>query len=361
MSGHILELREVRKAYGATMAVDGVSISLERGEFLSLLGPSGSGKTTTLSIIAGLTEPSGGEVLLDGRTVTRLPPYKRDIGVVFQNYALFPNMTVAGNIAFPLIMRRRPRSEIATRVSQMLALVGLPQLGERYPRQLSGGQQQRVALARAMVFEPRLLLMDEPLGALDKKLREQMQLEIRRLHRDLGISIVYVTHDQEEALVLSDRVAVFDQGRIEQMGTPDALYETPRTRFVANFLGESNFIPGTLETTDGELGTLNGNGVRLVARNPSGVPVGAGAVISVRPERIRLAPCSDPTGTEVNTMSGTVREVIYLGNSRKFVVSTGAGLEMSVLQQSGREQGPALQPSQPVRLSWMADDATVLS
>ncbi len=238
MSSAILELRNVSKEYGPHIAVADLSLQLAKGEFLSLLGPSGSGKTTTLMMIAGLLQPNTGDILLEQRPITPLPPYKRNIGVVFQNYALFPHMTVARNIAFPLTMRSVGREEIAMRVSRVLRLVGLPDYGGRYPRQLSGGQQQRVALARAMVFEPPILLMDEPLGALDKKLREQMQLEIKRLHEELGMSIIYVTHDQEEALVMSDRIAVFNLGRLQQIGTPTQLYERPATRFVAEFIGE---------------------------------------------------------------------------------------------------------------------------
>ena len=221
MTAGSLELRDLCKSYGDVHAVDHVSLTVAAGEFVTLLGPSGSGKTTTLGMIAGLAKPSSGGILLDGKRLDPLPPYKRDLGVVFQNYALFPHMTVARNVAFPLEMRRLPKSEIAGRVARVLEQVGLDRHGDRYPKQLSGGQQQRVALARAMVFEPRILLMDEPLGALDRKLREQMQVEIMRLHRETGVSVVYVTHDQDEALMMSDRIAVFNHGRIEQIGPPD--------------------------------------------------------------------------------------------------------------------------------------------
>jgi putative spermidine/putrescine transport system ATP-binding protein len=246
MNEGLLRLECVSKAFGNVVAVDSISFTLAEGEFLSLLGPSGSGKTTTLQIIAGLTHPTRGQIFLSGRPIGPLPPYKRDIGMVFQNYALFPHMTVAGNVAFPLQMRGVPRTEISRRIDKVLNLVDLPGLAERYPRQLSGGQQQRVALARAIVFEPTLLLMDEPLGALDKKLREQMQLEIKHLHKRLGVSIIYVTHDQDEALVMSDRIGVFNRGRLEQVGSAEQLYEQPTTRFVAEFIGESNIIRGTV-------------------------------------------------------------------------------------------------------------------
>ena len=225
MTCALLELRNLSKSYASVVAVDRISVSLAAGEFLSFLGPSGSGKTSTLAMIAGLVEPSSGEILLRSKPLNPLPPYRRNIGMVFQNYALFPHMTVAKNIAFPLEMRRMSRGEIEARVARVLSLVGLANYGPRLPSQLSGGQQQRIALARAMVFEPPLLLMDEPLGALDKKLREQMQLEIKQLHRKLGMSVIYVTHDQEEALTMSDRIAVFNNGRIEQIGVASELYE----------------------------------------------------------------------------------------------------------------------------------------
>jgi putative spermidine/putrescine transport system ATP-binding protein len=245
-----LELRGVRKIFGDTTAVADLDLALCRGEFLTFLGPSGSGKTTTLAMVAGLEKPTAGTITLDGLPLDPLPAYRRNIGVVFQNYALFPHMTVAGNVAFPLEMRGVGRQEIATRVNETLTLVGLPGFGARYPAQLSGGQQQRVALARAIVFRPPLLLMDEPLGALDKRLREQMQIEIMRLHREFGLSVLYVTHDQDEALVMSDRIAVFNAGRIEQVGTAQELYERPQTPFVAGFLGGSNFFRGKVRAIE---------------------------------------------------------------------------------------------------------------
>jgi putative spermidine/putrescine transport system ATP-binding protein len=225
-----LQIRNLRKTYSNVVAVDDVSLTVHQGEFLTLLGPSGSGKTTTLMMIAGFVEPTGGSIVLGGRSLTRLPPHKRDIGMVFQHYALFPHLTVAANIAFPLEMRGMRKAEVERRVQAALDLVQLPDFGARYPRELSGGQQQRIALARAIVFEPSLLLMDEPLGALDKKLREHMQLEIKKIHHDLGVTVIYVTHDQEEALVMSDRIAVFNHGSIEQLGSPSDLYDRPRHR-----------------------------------------------------------------------------------------------------------------------------------
>jgi putative spermidine/putrescine transport system ATP-binding protein len=359
MSAPILELRDISKGYGTFMAVADLSLQLAKGEFLSLLGPSGSGKTTTLTMIAGLLQPTSGEILLEGRPVTPLPPYKRNIGVVFQNYALFPHMTVAKNIAFPLTMRGASREEISSRVRKVLKLVGLPDHGGRYPKQLSGGQQQRIALARAMVFEPPILLMDEPLGALDKKLREHMQLEIKRLHRELGMSIIYVTHDQEEALVMSDRIAVFNLGRLEQVGTPTELYERPATRFVAEFIGESNTFPGVAGVTANGFCTLEGAGARLRAVATRPLSPGDRAVVSIRPERITLQ-ANAPAGGIENVVAGRVTDVVYLGRSRKYVVRTDSGQEVVSLHQarSGAESG--FEIGAAVSLRWQAEDATIL-
>jgi putative spermidine/putrescine transport system ATP-binding protein len=359
MTRPILELRNISKGYGTVTAVADLSLQLAKGEFLSLLGPSGSGKTTTLTMIAGLLQPTAGEILLEGRPVTPLPPYKRNIGVVFQNYALFPHMTVAKNIAFPLTMRGMARNEIADRVRKVLKLVGLPDHGSRYPRQLSGGQQQRVALARAMVFEPPILLMDEPLGALDKKLREHMQLEIKRLHRELGMSIIYVTHDQEEALVMSDRIAVFNLGRLEQVGTPTELYERPATRFVAEFIGESNIFPGISSAPANGFCTLDSAGARLRAVATRPLAEGERAVISVRPERIALQ-AGEPASAMENVVCGRVTDVVYLGRSRKYVVRTNAGQEVVSLQQARSGAEPGFEIGEAVSLRWQAEDATVL-
>jgi putative spermidine/putrescine transport system ATP-binding protein len=353
-AGKLLELRHLRKAYGATMAVDGIDLAVGSGEFVTLLGPSGSGKTTTLAMIAGLVEPSGGEILLDGRAIGRLPPWRREIGVVFQHYALFPHMTVAGNVAFPLEMRRVGRAEIGRRVGRALAMVGLGELGGRYPRQLSGGQQQRVALARAIVFEPRLLLMDEPLGALDKKLREQMQTEILRLHRELGIAVVYVTHDQEEALVMSDRIAVFDQGRLQQVGTPEELYESPRSRFVAAFVGDTNLLDGRVSEVDAGFVRVDCGGVAVRARNPAGLGPGDVCVVAIRPERVGMEAAPE------NAVAGRVREVVYLGKSRRYVTGLADGREITALDQGGFERGSPVAIGSAVHLSWSADHAVAL-
>lgn len=360
MTAGSLELRDVCKRYGNIHAVDRVSLTVGSGEFVTLLGPSGSGKTTTLSMIAGLTQPSSGAILLDGRPLDPLPPYRRDIGVVFQNYALFPHMTVERNVAFPLEMRRLPSSEIVARVTRVLGMVGLGQHASRYPRQLSGGQQQRVALARAIVFEPRILLMDEPLGALDRQLREQMQIEIMRLHRELGVSIVYVTHDQDEALIMSDRIAVFNHGRIEQAGAPDLLYECPATRFVAEFLGESNFFRAQVVENSGCQCRLNGGELRLTAKS-AGLAVGSSAVVVIRPERVRVERVKGtmPT-TEDNTVTGTLADVIYLGSARKYIVRLTSGQDVSATQQASFDGRLTVERGDAVRLLWRMEDAVVL-
>jgi putative spermidine/putrescine transport system ATP-binding protein len=333
VSAHVLELVDVTKRYGQLAAVDHVSLQLRKGEFLSLLGPSGSGKTTTLQMVAGLTQPTSGEILLSGRPIGPLPPYRRDIGMVFQNYALFPHMSVAGNVAFPLEMRGMSRADIRGRVEAVLKLVELPGYEDRYPRELSGGQQQRVALARAIVFEPALLLMDEPLGALDKKLREQMQIEIKHLHSRLGISIIYVTHDQDEALVMSDRVGVFNRGRLEQIGPVEELYERPRTRFVAEFIGETNTLAAKVVARDGDDLVLETPDGSIRTRAAAALATGNPATLSIRPERIRF----EGAGTEVaglNRLTGTIVEAIYLGRGRKYVVATASGARLTVTQPS---------------------------
>ena len=359
MSKEVLRLDRVSKAFGNVVAVDQVTFVLAEGEFLSLLGPSGSGKTTTLQMIAGLARPTSGEILLAGRPIGPLPPYKRDIGMVFQNYALFPHMSVARNIAFPLEMRDMPRVEISRRVEAVLKLVDLNGFGERYPRQLSGGQQQRVALARAIVFEPKLLLMDEPLGALDKKLREQMQLEIKHLHKRLGVSIIYVTHDQDEALVMSNRIGVFHRGRLEQIGPVEQLYEQPTTRFVAEFIGESNMFAGTVREAangycalDTKQGTLRGR-----AQNAFGA--GSAALVSVRPERIRLCPAASSSGGG-ECIDGRVCEVIYMGRLRKYVIETKCGDKLVVAQQASGIEERLFCVGELVIATFASEDAVVL-
>ena len=283
-----LELGGLFKRYGETVALDGISLRVEPGEFVSLLGPSGSGKTTTLNLIAGFAKPTEGDIIMDGRPIAELPPHRRHIGVVFQHYALFPHMTAAENVAFPLRQRRVSRAEIHERVGNALELVELGALRGRQPRELSGGQQQRVALARAIVFNPRLLLMDEPLGALDRRLRDSLQRQIKRLHQELGITFVYVTHDQDEALALSERVAVFHRGRIEQVGSPVELYEDPNSRFVAEFLGESNLLAGSIERSAGRVSLLYEGHVLPMAAHSAPSNGTQHGTLMIRPEHVRL-------------------------------------------------------------------------
>ena len=308
----------IEKSYdGITRVVDDLDLDIERAEFLTLLGPSGSGKTTTLMLLAGFEAPTGGEILLEGKSLSHVPPHQRNIGMVFQNYALFPHMSVAENIGFPLSVRGVPAAEIAGRVERALDMVQLAGFGRRRPAQLSGGQQQRVAVARALVFEPKLILMDEPLGALDKQLREQMQLEIRRLHRRLGVTMVYVTHDQSEALTMSDRIAVFHRGRIQQLDTPKQMYEYPKSAFVARFIGENNRLEGSTEATaDGRCTIrIRDSDTRIEGTLVESVANGGAVTVSLRPERVQIRAAGHTIGEHDGcALAGTLREVIYLGD-----------------------------------------------
>ncbi len=321
--GASVELIGLRKVYGDVVALDALSLEVKQGEFVTLLGPSGSGKTTTLMMVAGFEEPTEGTILVSGQPIVGRPPYRRNVGVVFQSYALFPHMTVAGNIAYPLRMRHVPRDEIARRVADALTLMRLDGLGERYPVQLSGGQQQRVALARALVFEPPLLLMDEPLGALDKRLREDLQLEIKRVHREVGVTVLYVTHDQSEALTLSHRIAIIRDGRLEQYGTAEELYECPATPFVARFVGEATLLEGRVTSvTDEDLLVTLADGTttfRAARRGPAGP--GRRVRVVLRPEKLRLV--DGATGS--NTFGAVVADVTYLGDATKYWVRTRSG------------------------------------
>jgi putative spermidine/putrescine transport system ATP-binding protein len=355
-----LSLRGVSKLYGDVVAVHDVDLEVRPGEFVTLLGPSGSGKTTTLRIIAGFTQPDVGTVVLDGEDLTKVPPHRRGVGMVFQNYALFPHMTVAGNIAFPLEMRRVPKADRAKLVEEALRLVRLEGLGDRYPRQLSGGQQQRVALARALVFHPSLLLMDEPLGALDKKLREALQLEVMRVSHQLGLTVVYVTHDQEEALVMSDRIAVYSHGRIAQIGTGEELYERPASLFVADFIGESNIFRGTLRPQAGVVETAVGP-LRAdeQAWQRDDLRQGGRGAIVVRPERMWIrAPEAEPRSTDAAALRGRIREVIYLGSTRKYVVELTPEVT-AIVRTQGRRLADV--PSGPdVVVGWDVHDGVLL-
>ena len=304
---------DVQKSYdGETLVVQNLNLDIARGEFLTMLGPSGSGKTTCLMMLAGFETATYGEIFLDGRPINNLAPHRRGIGIVFQNYALFPHMTVHENLAFPLEVRKLGKAEVEERVVQALAMVELAGFGSRRPAQLSGGQQQRVAVARALVFEPKLVLMDEPLGALDKQLREQMQFEIRHIHERLGVTVVYVTHDQSEALTMSNRIAVFNDGVIQQLSTPEGLYERPENAFVAQFIGENNRLVGTVAERDGDFCSVAVGGAEVV-RALAVSCGGAGEVttLSIRPERVSVAPTP---GSCPNVFDAVVEELIYLGD-----------------------------------------------
>ncbi|MBV8446616.1 MAG: ABC transporter ATP-binding protein [Hyphomicrobiales bacterium] len=303
-----LEIENLRKLYGAQVGVQHFDIAVERGEFISFLGPSGCGKTTTLRMVAGFEQPSGGSIRIDGRDVVGLRPNQRNIGMVFQSYALFPNMTVAQNVAFGLKIAKRPEAEIKPRVAEMLQMIKLPQLGDRYPYQLSGGQQQRVALARALAGSPQLLLLDEPLSALDAKIRASLRSEIRDLQRKLGITTIYVTHDQEEALAMSDRIVVMSDGRIEQLGTPFEIYNRPRTRFVASFVGTLNILRGQVIDPAKGVVRVDEQDIRLDQQIPNAGP-GEARAIAVRPEAVTLG----EAGADRNAMKGTIEEVSFLG------------------------------------------------
>ncbi|PCD69105.1 ABC transporter ATP-binding protein [Rhizobium phaseoli] len=313
MAAPRIRFEKISKSFGLHQVVKDLSLDIERGEFVSLLGPSGSGKTTLLMMLAGFENPTAGGIFLDGRRIDHLPPHRREMGVVFQNYALFPHMSIADNIAFPLRMRGVGRGEIEERVKRALEMVQLSAMSARKPAQLSGGQQQRVALARSLVFEPTVVLMDEPLGALDKQLREQMQLDIRALHKRLELTVVFVTHDQSEALTMSDRIAVFNRGNIEQIGSPRDIYDRPQTRAVAEFIGETNLIEGTVKMT-GTAGTSVeiADGRHVIVPGSNSLAVGSRVHISVRPERISLAACG--IGAAANALPAKILDSVYQGD-----------------------------------------------
>ena len=338
----LVQFTGVQKTYdGQHLVVRDLNLSIDQGEFLSLLGPSGSGKTTTLMMLAGFESPTAGDIALNGVPITRTPPHKRNFGMVFQNYALFPHMTVAQNIAYPLTVRKLGTTERESKVKRALDMVQMGAMGERYPSQLSGGQQQRVALARALVFDPQLVLMDEPLGALDKQLREHMQIELKALHRQLGITFVYVTHDQSEALTMSDRVAVFNDGLIQQIDRVDRLYEAPINRFVAGFVGDNTTLEGH---SDGGHGLVLSDGVRLQGRAMGACSAQQAVQASIRPERIALADAQHSH----NLLDATLRDVIYFGDHLRLRCTVPGQTEISVKVPLGHAS--ELQAGQTVRL-----------
>ncbi len=356
--GHSVRLERVVKRFGNVIAVDHINLEVAPGEFLTLLGPSGSGKTTTLRIIAGLEFPSDGQVYIDDKPVGDKPAYKRDLGMVFQNYALFPHMTIFENIMFPLKMKGIEKSELSKRVGTILEIVKLSGFEKRHPKQLSGGQQQRIALARALVYEPSVLLMDEPLGALDKKLREEMQLEVKQIQERFKITTIYVTHDQSEALTMSDRVAIMNSGRIEQLGSAEALYEAPANKFVADFIGESNFFEGVVLRADEKLCQVRTVGGLIVrATSKIGLEKGEKVSLTIRPERIQLNPRN---GSDENRFSGEIKDIVYLGEVIKYLVVLEGGEVISVKAQNleghvSRERG------RTVTLAWEPNHCLVIS
>src|SRR4051794_7094892 len=316
------------------VAVDRISLEVRDGEFFSLLGPSGCGKTTTLRMIGGFEQPTSGLIELQGQDVTWLPPFKRNVNTVFQNYALFPHLSIFENVAFGLRRKGVRASDIKSRVTDMLALVELPGYETRKPTQISGGQAQRVALARALINRPAVLLLDEPLGALDLKLRKQMQVELKRIQQEVGITFIYVTHDQEEAMTMSDRIAVMNRGHYEQLGDPESLYERPATRFVAGFLGVSNLIPATLEGSDGDYAVGRTDGGDLL-RLPRALTNGQSRIeLGVRPEKIRLHEPAEQVGAAMNRLSGIIRDASYMGVSTQYIVEAQGGAELTVYEQN---------------------------
>jgi spermidine/putrescine transport system ATP-binding protein len=354
----------VTKRFGDMVAVNDVTITVARGEFFSMLGPSGCGKTTSLRMIAGFEEPDSGRVELTGRDIVGVAPFKRNVNTVFQSYALFPHLTVADNVAFGLRRKKVSKSDIHDRVKRYLDLVQLKGYDDRRPSQLSGGQQQRVALARALVNEPAVLLLDEPLGALDLKLRKQMQLELMRIQREVGVTFVYVTHDQEEALVMSDRLAVMSQGKVEQIGFPEDIYERPATRFVAGFIGTSNIIEAAVVGRLGDfLQVEAAPGDRLLVAAPADRSVSPGDMLAftVRPEKLRVVPESEPVAEQLCTIGGTVVDVVYQGVSTQLVVRTDAGTTLVVFRQNNERVSDAGVPGTRTRLVWDPEFNVVLT
>jgi putative spermidine/putrescine transport system ATP-binding protein len=357
--GAFVEFDRVQKSYdGVTLVVKDLNLAMPKGEFLTMLGPSGSGKTTCLMMLAGFETATHGEIRLGGRPINQVPPHKRGIGMVFQNYALFPHMTVNENLAFPLEVRGLGKAEREAKVKRALEMVQMGAFGNRRPAQLSGGQQQRIALARALVFDPALVLMDEPLGALDKQLREHMQFEIKHLHETLGITVVYVTHDQSEALTMSDRVAVFNDGVIQQLAPPDELYERPQNSFVAQFIGENNKLSGTVEEIDGGRALVRLATGELIDATPVNVgQKGAKTLVSIRPERVEFRREMIPEGA--HTIDAEVLEFIYMGDVFRTRLRV-AGSDDFVMKSRNAIGQRRLEPGQKITIGWVPQDARAL-
>ncbi len=372
---HGVELQDITKRFGTVVAVDDMNLKIRDGEFFSLLGPSGCGKTTTLRMIAGFEEPTQGEIYLHGQPVATVPPYKRPVNTVFQSYALFPHLTVAQNVAFGLQMKKVPRPEIERRVYETLVLVRLPGMAERKPKQLSGGQQQRVALARALVNRPQVLLLDEPLGALDLKLRKAMQLELKHIQEEVGITFIYVTHDQEEALTMSDRIAVMNEGIVQQVGMPREIYEHPANRFVADFIGETNFIDGKVGALEPFVAVEAGDVSLIGTADGRSLTIGQAVTLAIRPESIDLRPekkqsavaerlangggSVTPADVEV---AGQVQEVIYIGTDTRYRLSLGEGVSVVVrVQNYSSASDRQYEVGEEVFVHWSARNAQVLT
>ncbi|MPV85423.1 ABC transporter ATP-binding protein [Ostreibacterium oceani] len=356
-SNVFVKFEKVQKSYdGKILVVKDLNLDIEKGEFLTMLGPSGSGKTTCLMMLSGFEPATNGEIYLDGKPINDVPPHKRGIGMVFQNYALFPHMTVAENLAFPLQMRKVPKPDIEKQVKRVLDMVELGDFGGRRPAQLSGGQQQRVAVARAMVFDPELILMDEPLGALDKNLREQMQYEIKHLHEKLGFTVVYVTHDQTEALTMSSRVAVFDDGIIQQLDTPSTLYEAPKNAFVAGFIGENNCLVGQIDALDADTCTVVVDGQPVKAKPVNAASIGKQSTLSLRPERIILNP---EAGSLPNIFESEILEEIYLGDHLRLRVKL-LGNDKFIIKVKNSPDVTVPKVGEKLTLGWRLDDCRAL-
>jgi spermidine/putrescine transport system ATP-binding protein len=355
--GPDIRLESVTKQFGATLAVDELTLDIAHGEFFSLLGPSGCGKSTTLALIGGFEEPTSGRILLGDHDVARVPAYRRDVNTVFQSYALFPHLNVFENVAFGLRRKRERRETISERVEAMLALVDLPGFGDRRPGQLSGGQQQRVALARALVNRPRVLLLDEPMGALDAKLRKQMQVELKRIQADVGITFLYVTHDQEEAMAMSDRLAVMNAGRIEQVGPPEKVYDHPATEFVAGFLGASNLLPGRV--TDRHRGEIALDAGDMVRVRPARIPAGGDRVkVGVRPEKLQLQTSGSAIAEAMNSLETRVQVATYLGVSYQYRLEGPGGATLTAYMQNIGSEPPG--PGSAVRVVWRPEHSFVI-
>lgn len=355
-----IQLHGVSKFFDKEAAVQGIDLGIRRGEFFSILGPSGCGKTTLLRLVAGFETPSSGEVLIQGQSMTQVPPYRRPVNTVFQSYALFNHLTVWDNVAFGLRVKRQSKTEIRDRVAEALKLVKMGSYARRSPKQLSGGQQQRVALARALVNRPAVLLLDEPLGALDLKLRKEMQVELSNLHQDLGLTFIMVTHDQNEAMSLSDRIAVMDSGRIEQIGSPSEIYERPRTPFVADFIGDTNLFQGRPQSTeDGRLQVETAKGLKIQVQQPeaNSLQTNGLVAVSVRPEKIRLS--AKPADTGVNCFEGRLKTVMYLGTHVHYIVELLSGDVLTVMSANITRNLP--DANTPIYAFWSPEDCLMLN